>query len=211
LWSVRWVFPVFARYFLARGRLFKTMIEDLLKHKDSRDYKPPLVLSAEVPRLRHRAYKRMGYLRATYHLFKDMVSETEKDNKSLIKAHMKRCVKHYHAIIPQLDLVKSRRGVEIDHALSHDELGSPRSRGEKQTRKGNLEQQLRNQSKKPREQMTSAPNYAETLEKFRARNGDGPGKGREAEGFLIKPKEDLQLLRKQILSQSVLQEEQLHH
>jgi hypothetical protein len=35
--------------------------------------------------------------------------------------------------------------------------------------------------------MTSAPNYAETLEKFRARNGDGPGKGREAEGLLIKP------------------------
>jgi hypothetical protein len=33
-------FPVFARYFLARGRLFETMIEDLLKHKDSWDYKP---------------------------------------------------------------------------------------------------------------------------------------------------------------------------
>jgi hypothetical protein len=48
--------------------------------------------------------------------------------------------------------------------------------------------------------MTSAPNYAETLKKFRARNGDGPGKGKGAEGLLIKPKEDLQLLRKQILS-----------
>jgi hypothetical protein len=59
--------------------------------------------------------------------------------------------------------------------------------------------------------MTSAPNSAETLEKFRARNGDRPGKGKEAEGLLIKPKEDLQLLKMQIWSQSVLQEEQLDH
>jgi hypothetical protein len=59
--------------------------------------------------------------------------------------------------------------------------------------------------------MTSAPNYAEILEKFRARNGDWPGKGKEAGGLLIKPEEELQLLRKQILSQSVLQEEQLDH
>jgi hypothetical protein len=29
--------------------------------------------------------------------------------------------------------------------------------------------------------MTSAPNYADTLEKFRARNGDGTGKERAAE------------------------------
>jgi hypothetical protein len=47
------IFPVFARYFLARGQSFEIMIEDLFKHKDSRDDKPPLVLSAEVPRLRH--------------------------------------------------------------------------------------------------------------------------------------------------------------
>jgi hypothetical protein len=77
-------------------------------------------------------------------------------------------------------------------------LGHLGQKREKQTRKGNLEQQLRNHSKKPREQMTSAPNYAETLQKFRAWNGDGPGKGKEAEDFVIKSKEDLQLLRKQI-------------
>jgi hypothetical protein len=59
--------------------------------------------------------------------------------------------------------------------------------------------------------MTSAPNYVEILEKFRAWNGEGPGKGKEAGGLLIKPKEELQLLRKQILSQSVLQEEQLDY
>jgi hypothetical protein len=194
------VFPVFARYFLARGRSFKIMIADLLKHKDSGDDKPPLVLSAEVPRFRHIAHKRMGYLRATYHLFKDTVSEMEKDNRALVKAHMKMCVKHYHALIPQLDLVKSQEGVHIDHALSYDELGLPRSEREKKRRQGNLEQQLSNQSKEPRKRMISAPNYAETLEKFRSRNGGGLGKGRETKGLLIKTKEDLQLLKKQITS-----------
>jgi hypothetical protein len=59
--------------------------------------------------------------------------------------------------------------------------------------------------------MTSAPNYAGTLEKFRARNGDGLGKGREVKGLFIKPKEDLQLLKRQISSQPAFQEEQLDH
>jgi hypothetical protein len=59
-------FPVFTRYFLAQGRLFEIMIEDLLKHKvASQKDKPPLVLSADVPRLRHIAHKRMGYPKAT--------------------------------------------------------------------------------------------------------------------------------------------------
>jgi hypothetical protein len=67
---------------LARRRSFKRMIEDLFKHKASQNDKPPLVLSPEVPRLRHIAHRKMGYLRATYCLFKDMVSETEKDNRA---------------------------------------------------------------------------------------------------------------------------------
>jgi hypothetical protein len=45
------------------------MIEDLFKHKASQNNKPPLVLSAEVPCLRHIAHKRMGYLRVMYCLF----------------------------------------------------------------------------------------------------------------------------------------------
>jgi hypothetical protein len=161
-------FPVFARYFLARGRLFEIIIEDLFKHKASQNNKPPLVLSPEVPRLRHIAHKRMGYLRATYRLFKDTVSETEKDNRALVKSHMKMCVKHYLALIPQLDIIESQWGVKIEDALSHDILGSPRSKREKQKRQGTLDQQLRNQAKEPRKRMTSEPNYAETLEKFRA-------------------------------------------
>jgi hypothetical protein len=128
-------FPVFTRCFLARGRLFEIMIEDLLKHRvATQNDKPPLVLSADVPRLRHVAHKRMGYLRATYRLFKDPVSETEKDNKALVKLHMKMCVKHYHALIPQLDLIETQWRVDIEDTLSHDKLGLPRSKREKQRR-----------------------------------------------------------------------------
>jgi hypothetical protein len=64
------------------------MIEDLFKHKAGQNNKPPLVLSADVPRLRHIAQKMVGYLRARYRLFKDTVSETEKDNKALVKSHI---------------------------------------------------------------------------------------------------------------------------
>jgi hypothetical protein len=110
------------------------------------------------------------------------------------------CVKRYHALIPQLDIIKSQGGVKIENAQSHDELGSPRSKREKQKRQGTLEQQLSNQSKEPRKRMNSAPNYAETLEKFRACNSDGLRKGRETKGLLSKPKEDLKLLKKQIKS-----------
>jgi hypothetical protein len=89
----------------------------------------------------------MGYLRATYRLFKDTVSETEKDNRALVKSHMRMCVKHYHALIPQLNLIESQWGVKVEDALSHDELGLPRSKREKQRGQGTLEQQLRNQAK----------------------------------------------------------------
>jgi hypothetical protein len=176
-------FPVYARSFLARGRLFEMMIEDLFKHRANQNDKPHLVLSAQVPRLKHIAHKRMGYLRATYRLFKDMVYETE-DNRALEKSHMKMCVKYYHTLIPQLDLIESQWGDKIEDALSHNELGSPRLKREKQKRQGTIEQQLRNQAKEPRKRMTSAPNYAETLEKFRAGNNDGLSK-RERRNFLV--------------------------
>jgi hypothetical protein len=82
--------------------------------------------------LRHIAHKRMGYLRATFCLFKDTVSETEKDNRALVKSHMKMCVKHYHALIPQLDIIATQWGVNIEDTLSYDKLGLPRSKREKQ-------------------------------------------------------------------------------
>jgi hypothetical protein len=227
-------FRVFTRYLLARGQLFHIMIEDLLKHKkDSQNNKPHLVLSADVLRLRHIARKRMGYLRAMYHLFKDTVSETEKDNRALVKSHMKMCVKHYHALIPQLDLIATQWGVNIEDTLSHDELGSRRLKREKQRRQGNLQQQLRKQAREPRRFMigeniadpvagpsvgrpqqkskTSAPNYAETLEKFRAGNKDRLKKGRETKGLLIKAKEDLRLPKRQLKSHPALPERQINH
>jgi hypothetical protein len=95
-------FPMFTRYFLAREQSFQKMIEDLLKYREtSQNDEPPLVLKDNVPRLRHIANKRMGYLRATYRLFKDTVSETEQDNIALMKLRMKMCIKQYHALIPQ--------------------------------------------------------------------------------------------------------------
>jgi hypothetical protein len=61
------LFPVFTMYFLAHGRLFEIMITYLLKHREaSQNERPPLILRADVPRLRHIARKRMGYLRATW-------------------------------------------------------------------------------------------------------------------------------------------------
>jgi hypothetical protein len=60
------------------------------------------------------------------------------------------CVKHNHACIPQLDLIATQWGVDIEDTLSHNKLGSPRSKREKQRRRGTLEQQMRNQAKEPR-------------------------------------------------------------
>jgi hypothetical protein len=119
-------FPVFTRYFLARGRSFKIMIADLLKHSEaSQNKRPPLILRADVPRLKHIAHKRMGYLRDTCCFFKDTVYETNRDNIALIKWHMKMCIKHYHALMPQLDLIATQWGVDIEDTLSHDDLGTP--------------------------------------------------------------------------------------
>jgi hypothetical protein len=85
------------------------MIEDLLKHREtSQNDKHPLVLRADVPRLKHIAHKRMGYLKATCRFFRDTVSWTEKDNIALVKLHMTMCVRHNHALIPQSDLVATQ-------------------------------------------------------------------------------------------------------
>jgi hypothetical protein len=139
---------------LARERSFQIMIEDQLKHREtSQNDKPPLVLIDAAPRLSHIAHKRMGYLRATYRLLGDTVSETEKDNIALVKLHMKICVKHYHALIPQLDLIATQWGVNIEDTLSHNDLGSPRSERKSRRRQRNLEEQRRNKARKPGRRM----------------------------------------------------------
>jgi hypothetical protein len=104
-------FPTFIRYFLAKERSFKMMIEDLLKHREARpNGDPPLVLKEDVPCWRDIANKRMGYLKDTYCLLKDMVSETEEINITLVKLYMKMCIRQYHALIPQLDLIATQCG-----------------------------------------------------------------------------------------------------
>jgi hypothetical protein len=142
-------FPLFTRYFLARERSFQIMIEDLLKHREtSQNDEPPLVLKDHVLSLRHKANKRMGYLRATYCLFKDTVSENEQDNIALMKLHMKMCIMQYHALITQLDPIETQWGVSIEDSLSENDFGSPKL-GKKPRRQSNQEEQLHNKAKKP--------------------------------------------------------------
>jgi hypothetical protein len=103
------------------------MIEYLLKHRDtSRNNDAPLILKYDVPRWRNIVNKRMAYLRSTYRLFKDTVSETEKDIIALMKEHMKMCIKKYHALILQLDLIAIQWGVSIEDTLSHNDFGLPK-------------------------------------------------------------------------------------
>jgi hypothetical protein len=101
------------------------MIDVLLKHREtSQKEEPPLVLKDDIPCLRHITNKRMEYLRATYRRFKDTVSEAEKDNIGLMKLHMKMCIKQYHAIILQLDLIATQWGVEIGDTLLCNDFGT---------------------------------------------------------------------------------------
>jgi hypothetical protein len=147
-------FSTFTRYFLAKERSFQIMMGDLLRHREtSHNDEPPLVHKDDVPRLRHIANKRMGYLRAMYRLFKDKVSETEQDNISLMKLRMKMCITQYHALIPQLDLIATQWGVSIEDTLSHNNFGSPKSGKKDQRRQSKQEEQLHNKAKKPRGQM----------------------------------------------------------
>jgi hypothetical protein len=143
-------FPRFTRYFLARERSFQMMIEDLLKHREtSRNDAPLLVLKDDVPRWRNIVNKRMEYLINTYRLFKDTVSETEKDNIALMKLHMKMCIKQYHALIPQLDLIATQWGISIEDTLSHNNFGSPKLERKSRRRQNSKEEQLQNKAKKP--------------------------------------------------------------
>jgi hypothetical protein len=134
------------------------MIADLLKHREaSQNERPPLILRADILRLRHIAHKRIGYLKARYRLFKDTVSGNYRDdigNKiALIKLHMKMCIKHYHALIPQLDLIATQWGVNIEDTVSQDNLGLLRLEGERQRRRSDLDKQLRNQVRETRKRL----------------------------------------------------------
>jgi hypothetical protein len=55
--------------------------------------------------------------------------------------------------MPQLDLITTQWGVDIEDTLSHDNLGLLRSIGKRQRRQGNLDEQLRNQVRETRRRM----------------------------------------------------------
>jgi hypothetical protein len=69
----------------------------------------------------------MAYLGDTYRLFKDTVSKNEKEIITLMRVHMKRCIRQYHALIPQLDLVANQWGVSIEDIRSQNNFGLPKS------------------------------------------------------------------------------------
>jgi hypothetical protein len=230
---------------MARVRSFEIMIADLLKHREAnQNNRPPLILRDDIPRLRHIVHKGMRYLKTTYRLFKDTVSGNDRDdighNIALIKLHMKTCIKHYHGLIPQLDLIATQWGVNIQDTLSQDNLGSFRSEGEKQKRQSNLDRQLGNQVRETRKRLvredladqvagpppeaggpppgkpqqkgkTSATNSVENLERLTNRNKNEVRKRRETESLLNKAEEDLRLLRRQLKSQPTLPGRQINH
>jgi hypothetical protein len=149
-----------------------------------------------------------------------------------MKLHMKMCVKHYHALIPQLDLIATRLGVNIEDTLSHNNLGLPRSKRKSQRRQSNQEEKLRNKAREPRRRRvgedtantvagpsagrpqqkgkTLAANSAENLGKLRARSKGGMRKTRERKGLLTEAEEDLRLLKRQFKSQPAIQEIQIN-
>jgi hypothetical protein len=126
-------FPTVTRYFLAKGRSFEMMLADLLRHQESnQNGGKPMILCADVQRLRDIANRRMRFAKQTYRMYKDMVPQQAHDNMQLIRLHMKTCMKHYHAVLPQLHLIASQWGINIDDTLAQDDEGSLRSEAARQ-------------------------------------------------------------------------------
>jgi hypothetical protein len=113
---------------LAKEQAFKNMIADLLRRGHTGwNNNAPLVLRDDVPRWRNKANKRMAYLGDTYRLFKDTVSKTEKEIITLMRMHIKRCIRQYSALIPQLDCIANQWGVSIEDIQSQNDFRLPKS------------------------------------------------------------------------------------
>jgi hypothetical protein len=64
-----------------------------------------------------------------YRLFKDTDSKNEKEIITLMRVHMKRCIRQYHALIPgvpQLDSITNQWGVSIEDIQSQNDFGLPK-------------------------------------------------------------------------------------
>jgi hypothetical protein len=155
-------FPAFSRYFVARGKSYENMIADLIRHSEAnQNGGAPLIVCTDVPKLRRIAHKRMGFLKAMYRIFKDSSATIEQPNIDLIKTYMKACVRHYHVLLPQLDLLAAQWRVDDDDDLGLDDLGSLRSEGVRTRRQTSLDEQLRIQVQEAKKRQVG------TLEKSR--------------------------------------------
>jgi hypothetical protein len=92
----------------------------------------------------------MGFLKKTYRIFKVSSATIEQADIDLIKTYMKGCVRHYHSLLPQLDLFAAQYGVDDDDDLGLDDLGSLRSEGVPTRRQTTLGEQLRIQVQETR-------------------------------------------------------------
>jgi hypothetical protein len=219
-------FPTFTRYFLAKGRFFKMMVADLLRHRESNlNRGAPLILRAHVPKLRDIANRQMRFAKQTYRMYKEMVRQQAQDNMQLICLHMKACMKHYQALLPQLDLIAIQWGVNIDDTLSQDDEGSLRSEAARQRQTTVMDNQLRehvrevtktqvreqNQTKEgenadPEPQSSrlfltrksSAAPPSEEVQRLAHQAREEIKKRRATEASLCKAEEDLRLLRRQL-------------
>jgi hypothetical protein len=63
---------------------------------------------------------------------------------------MKTCMKHYHALLPQLDLIATQWGFNINDTLAQEDEGSLRSEAARQRRTTVLDNQLREQIREVR-------------------------------------------------------------
>jgi hypothetical protein len=130
------------------------------------------------------------------------------------------CLKHYHALIPQMDLVATQWGVTLEDTLSQDDLGSLRTEGSRQRRQTELDGQLRQQLWDIRRKKVRTPiqvpsttagsrelysggkrsidGHSEEVVIVLIQNKEEIRKRRTTEGLLSKAEEDLRLLRNQV-------------
>jgi hypothetical protein len=184
-----------------------------------------MILRADVLRLRDIANRQIRFAKQTYRMYKDMVPQQAQDNMQRIHLHMKTCMKHYHAVLPQLDLIATQWGINIDDTLTQDDEGSLRSEAARQRQTTTLDNQLCDQIRDVRKTQvrerdrekegvnedpepqtsrlftnckSSAAPQSEEIQRLSNQAREEIKKRRTTEALLCKAEEDLRLLREQL-------------
>jgi hypothetical protein len=158
-------------------------------------------------------------------MYKEMVPQQAQENMQLIRLHMKTGMKHYYALLPQLDLISTQWGINIDDTLSQDDEGSLRSEAARQRRTTVLDNQLREQIREVRKTQVreqdrtkegeNADSEPQSTQLFSNRKSSAAPQSEEGqrlthqareeikkrittEASLCKSEEDLRLLRRQL-------------